>query len=604
MDFRDTLLEKLKFPFYSRQEVEIENAPESSQTSKPENLEQSYVTYDPFGTYSNNQLGQLQVLSANKNEMIRKWRESSYLSKVDTALGEICNESIVYDEVEDPIKINLSDIELPDEIKTMVEDSFDNILYMLDFNERGDDLFKQWYVDGQLNIEVVYDNSRLRDGINKLLLISPFNFNQFIDEKSRTRKYYYGEITNTNIQQKIKNNEEVYTEEQICHINSGIWSMDKKFPISPLNKAMKPINQLNLIEDSLVIARITKSTEKRAFFIPTGNLNKAKAEEYMRSLINKYRQKKVYNTDSGTVENRNRSISVLEDFWFPVGKDGTGPRVENLAGTAPGFVSFEDVDYFVNEVYKSLNIPLNRRAPDSRQTLGNTVDIEKDELKFFKMILKLRRRFNNIFIDLLKKDVLAKRIMSLEDWNLIQEKIKFTYANSNEYSEIKNNQIMSMRVDSATSATQLIEGGLLSKKYIQTNILRLTEEEIQEIAEQNAIDAGEALNKQASDEFGGDYTVTPRSNDVDMGGGEPEEESPEIPSETGGAPTGGAPEAGAPEAGAPTMGAAESFRRFYDKDKLIVENVNPLILQNLEEGDIISDGNTQLRYTNGLLERV
>jgi hypothetical protein len=219
-------------------------------------------------------------------------------------------------------------------------------------------------------------------------------------------------------------------------------------------------------------------------------------------LIMKYRQKQVYNTDTGTMENKNRAISILEDFFFPMDAQGQGPSVEILPGTTQGFATFEDVDYFVNKVYKALNIPVNRRAPDSRTTIGNQIDIEKDELKFFKFILKLRRKFNNLFIDLLKKDLLSMNVMSLADWNIIQEKIKFTYANSNEYSEIKHNQIMSMRIDAANSALGLVEPGLISERYIQENILRLTDEEIEDIkrerfAEQNG-------GEKEEEEFGGE----------------------------------------------------------------------------------------------------
>jgi hypothetical protein len=601
----DYISERLKFPFYSRQEADLQNSPETTETAKPEQVESTYVQYDPFASYSSSQFSQQTIWSANKNDMIKKWREASYLPEVDAAVTEIANEAIVYDEIEDPIKLNLSDVDLPDEIKEKMEDSFDNILYLLDFNERGDELFKQWYIDGQLNLEVVFDNARLREGIQKLVLLSPFNFNQFMDVTTKQKKYYYGDITATNVQLKLKNNENVFYDEQITSINSGLWSMDRKFPISYLNKAMKAINQLTLIEDSLVIYRITRSPEKRAFYIATGNLPKAKAEEYMRSLISKYRQKRIYNTDQGTIENKNRSISILEDFWFPVGKDGQGTRVESIAGQSPNFTSFEDVDYFVNKVYRSLGIPVNRRAPDSRLTIGNNIDIEKDELKFFKFILKLRRKFNNLFTDLLKKDLIAKSVMSLEDWNIIQEKIKYAYANSNEYSEIKNNQIISMRVDSANSAAGLLESKMISKKYIQKNILRLTDEEIKEIAEDNALEAG---TKKPEEEFGGsdfgeDYDIRPREFEPTPGSETPEETpAPETPSEKA-APAGAAAPAANPTKPIGAGGAAEGIKLTVGGKTMLAERVfNKRILKNLKEGDVISNGTVHLKVINGKLE--
>jgi hypothetical protein len=495
------LLEKLKFPFYSHAEVLQQTSLDTTLTTPPEKMEYQTLSYNPFGASTNSNFNQQSIFSLNRNEAISKWRGISFLPEVNQAIREISNEAIVYDEVDDPISLNLNDIDLPEEIKTKVVDSFSKILYMLDFSEKGDELFKQWYVDGGLHFEVVYNNARMREGIKQLILLTPFNFVRFIDEITKEPRYMYSE-TGSYIPQRITDDSKIYQEEQITSINSGEWNIDKRFPVSYLDPAIKTINQLSLIEDTLVIHRITRSVEKRMFKIPIGKLAKSKAEEYMRSLIMKYRQKQVYNTDTGTMENKNRAISILEDFFFPMDAQGQGPSVEILPGTTQGFATFEDVDYFVNKVYKALNIPVNRRAPDSRTTIGNQIDIEKDELKFFKFILKLRRKFNNLFIDLLKKDLLSMNVMSLADWNIIQEKIKFTYANSNEYSEIKHNQIMSMRIDAANSALGLVEPGLISERYIQENILRLTDEEIEDIkrerfAEQNG-------GEKEEEEFGGE----------------------------------------------------------------------------------------------------
>ena len=592
MGFQENLFEKLKFNFYSNKEAEIISVPEISTTSVPEEQEMGQVGYDPFSSSVMN-INKAAELTNNKNEMIQKWRASSYQAKVDSALNEICSEAIVFDEIEPPIKINLTEIELPDTIKDTIEESFQNILYMLDFNKKGIELFRQWYVDGQLNFEVVYDNNRIRDGIKKIILLSPFNFNSYYDVKTGTTKYYFGDInSNKHKLQSDSKEDRVFLEEQITHINSGYWSMDRKFPISKLNKAMKPINQLNLIEDSLVLARITKATEKRAFYIPTGKLNKAQAEEYIRSVISRYRQKRVYNIDSGTVENRSRTISVLEDFFFPVGADGQGPRVENIAGTAPGFTSFEDVDMFVNEVYTALGVPLNRRNKDNRITQGNQIDIEKDELKFFKQIIQERRKFNELFVDLLKKDLLAKNVLKIQDWILIQEKINFIYSSSNEYSEIKNNQIITMRVEAANAATQLVDNGYYSKKWVQKNILRLTDEDIQEIDNDNAIANGESLDKEAANTFGDGYTAIPRSNRSFTNKPEPKMEEPSDLEQT-------TPE---PETKPTEGGAVENV--MLKNDNLLVEKLNPMILSNLEEGDIITNGEIQLKYTNGKLEKI
>jgi len=569
----DMLSEGLKFTFYGKKEAELETLNDTSQISTEKEMESPYISYNPFQSQSLNSYGQ-QDQSTNKNESIMRWRQSAYLPEVEQAVSEVANEAIVYDEIEETIKLNLSDIELPDMIKDKMVESFEKILYLLDFNEKGDDLFKQWYVDGELNVESVFDNERIRDGIKKLILLTPFNFNTAITPTGE-KKYYYGDS--------VKDTKKVYSDEQITHINSGIPSLDKKFHLSYLNLAMKSINQLNLMEESLVIARITKSTEKRAFYIPTKGLNKYKAEEFMQSIMNKYRQKKIYNSDSGTVENRSRSISVLEDFWFPVDASGNGPKIENIAGTAPGFTSFEDVDYLVNKVYRSLKVPISRRAPDQRMSLNNQVDIEKDELKFFKFVLKLRRRFNNLFVDLLKKEVLARKLMNVEDWIKIQEKIKFSYANSNEYSEIKNNQILDMRIGTANNADSLVGNGYLSKVYVQECILRLTDEEIKQIDQQNAIagaskEEDEFGNDVQNSEFKDDYDVSRRGSSPPRGGSFSEMGEPPTPDkklET--KPT------------SPEGVAAES------------KSINDTMLSILQEGDIITNGTDKMKFEKGKL---
>jgi hypothetical protein len=524
----NNLLEKLKFPFYAEDDAafDITYSEVSSQTSVPQQQEDSAYSFNPFGSYTNSDFNMQMQSVYNKNEMIRRWREISFLPEVTSAIDEICNEAIVYDEVENAISLNLSDIDLPDSIKDKMQDSFTKINYLLDFYERGDELFRQWYVDGTLNFEVVYNNDRMREGIKKLILLSPVNFNCYIDKESGVKKYYFSFVDSRSNNTLPKDEDKVFLEEQITNINSGLWNIDKSFPISYLNPAIKTINQLSNIEDTLVIHRLTKSIEKRIFKIPTKNLPKTKAEEYIRSLMMKYRQKKVYNTDLGIIENKNRSISVLEDFWIPVDKDGSSMSIENLPAVAQNFTSFEDVDYFVTKLYKALKVPLNRRLADSKLTQGNQIDIEKEELKFFKFILKLRRKFNNIFIDLLKKDLIAKKVLSLEEWRTIQDKIKFNYANSNQYTEIKNNQIISMRVDTANSAMGLVDAKLMSKLYVQTNILKLTDDDIEQINTENT-EATEETQPQEEEDMFSDFSKPEKVNSREPIEPEQEEPTPE-----------------------------------------------------------------------------
>lgn len=496
------LLEKLKKAFFSDQEAEIEKKKSSSQTSSQENVEVDYINYDPFAAYHTGITNQYNVTALKfsmLNKYITKWREISMYPEVDEAVQEIQTEAIVYDELNPPVELDLEEVELSDGVKNKVIDSFDKILYMLNFDEFGDDLFRQWYVDGQLNVECVYDNNNLKKGLQKLVLLSPYNL--FKIKKEGKIFYFYNHNPSYKPEDDLKNSDRVFKQEQLVRIVSGIWSIDKKIPLSFLHKAVKPINQLALIEDALVIYRLTRAPEKRVFYIDTGRLPKTKAEEYVKNLIRKYRQKKIYNVETGDVENKSKSISILEDFWFPTTSDGKGTKVDMLQGVQSNFSDIEDIDYFLKKVYRALNVPNTRRDPENRISIGNTIDVERAEIKFFKFVLKLRKRFNNLFIELLKRDVLAQKIMRLEEWEQIKSGIQFKYANSNEYSAIKKLQVIEMKLGIAGSATSMLEEDLVSKKWIQRECMGFTEEEMDDIAKEREEEKKEA----AEDEelFGG-----------------------------------------------------------------------------------------------------
>jgi hypothetical protein len=593
----DTLFEELKRPFYSEREAQFEKFKNSSQMTKEFDLETQHISFNPFGSYVHNQMGDASSNVAKYDDMVRKWRDVAQLPEVDGALNEITGEAIVFDEIDQPIALNLDDIELSEPIKDKIRDSFEHILFMLDFNEKGEELFRQWYVDGTLNVEVVYNNRKPKDGILKLVLLPPFNIYKFKGEESAKVKWYINTKPTYNMLRDLEDSEKSFYDEQITQITSGQTTPDKKMWVSALQKAVKAVNQLYLLEDSLVIYRLTRSPEKRVFYIDTGNLPKAKAEEYVKNLIMKYRQKKVYDTEKGTVENKNKAVSILEDFWFPVNAAGKGTKVETLAGLQPSFTGFDDVNYFIDKVYKALNIPANRRLnKENRMTIGSGIDIEKDEMNFFKFIQRLRRRFNNLFVDLLKKDLLAKQVMTLEDWKKIQEKIKFKYADSNEISTIKKMQIWQIKIDTAGAALPLVDVQVVDNVWIQKEILRLTDEEIQEMAARIAAKGGAAgaLGDMGGEGGGG--------GGGDMAGGG----TPEGYEEVGGeAPPEAAPEGSegtpAPAAeGAPP--AAGGGGRFKQKQK--ESGLSQNILNNLMEGDIITNGTRKLKYVKGRFQEV
>jgi len=580
-----TLDEKLDKQFYSDKEAMLDRNKNSTQIVTPSDIEDTSIYYDPFSGYSNHMIQNSLGAAASYNDMVRKWREISNLPEVDKALLEITSEAVVFDEIDNVVSLNLDELEIPETIKAKITSSFDKILYLLDFNEKGEELFRQWYVDASLNFEVVYNNRNQKDGIQKLCLLAPYNIYKFKNENSSEIRWYINSKTSYNPAKDIEDAEKTYYDEQFCQITSGKLSADKKFYQSHLQKAMKAINQLYLLEDTLIIARITKSTEKRIFYIDTGNLPKAKAEEYIRNLIQKYRQKKVYNTELGTIENKNKSISVLEDFWFPVTAAGKGTRVENLQGISTNFSGFDDVNYFSEKVWESLNVPLTRRNKEAKVDIASNISIERDEMNFYKFILMLRRRFNNLFVDLLKKDLLAKQVMKLQDWNKIQEKIKFKYASSNDISLFKKMQINQVKMDAAGAALTLLDSGILSKRYIQSKILGLTDEEIQEIESESGAPAGagtDALGNMA-------------------GGSMPAGSTPPGYEEVGGAP---APEGGAEgEAPVEEPPAEEEKPKKRFQQKAREGKKNDDIMKLLREGDILTDGERKLIFKNGKLEK-
>jgi len=456
----------------------------SSQVSKPSEYEEPLYYYDFFDILNwAKEIQPPEATIAQQNKLIKTWRQVALHPEVENAIEEIVNEAIANDTMDTIVDINLDDVDLPEKVKKQILERWDKIYYMLNFEEKGIDLFKQWFIDGQLNIECVYDEKNLKKGIQKLILLTPFNLYSFKDPKTGKLYHYYlkpGQSPKGDIND-LKKAERIFTEEQLVKIVSGIWNISKTVPFSYLHKVVKPVNQLNLIEDALVVFRITRSPEKRVFYIDVGRLPKTKAEEYIQHLIRKYRQKLIYNFETGTLENRPRSISILEDFWFPISANNKGTRVETLPSSAPNIGDLEDIKYFLRKIYRALNVPWNRVESDSRVQISNGLDIEKEELKFYKFILKLRKQFSILFYELLKRELIASNIIDVDTWERIRNSIKFRYNTSNPLSMIKYLQELDLKMSIAGTALSFVSEGLLSKNWIRKHIFRMSDEEFEEI---------------------------------------------------------------------------------------------------------------------------
>ncbi len=492
------LFERLKKPFYFDKELAIKKSVKSSRTSTEIDIEDpgSCLT-EQFFSYS--MRGDILYSLEYRDNLIQQWRDMALMcSECDEAINEIVTEAVVYSDSEPSIKINLDKIEMPAKIKKKIHKAFERILNLLNWELRGDELFRQWYTDGILNIESVYNNTHLDEGIYALVVLTPFGFMKIKEERTGKEMYFYQNRegyggSNTGItssamalQQAYDTSDEVFEPEQISQVFSGLWSQDKLFSMSHLAKASKIVNQLRLIEDSLVIHRITRAPEKKVFYVDTGNLPKGKAEEYVKGLITRYRQKRTYNVDTGDIVENPKEINVLEDFWMPRMGGSRGTEIDMIQGSDASLEEIADLDYFAKKLYRALNVPrLRRDYMESRAVYSPNLDLEREELRFHKYIMKLRRQFNRIFLDLMKKQLLATNVLSVQDWLLLEDNIIFDWLNDNEISQVKALQVWEGRMNIASTATQLFDYKLLSRDWVRKKILMFTDAEIRDMEKAN-----------------------------------------------------------------------------------------------------------------------
>lgn len=440
-------------------------------------------------------------------ELVNKYREMSLHPEVDGAIDDIINEAIVVEENEKTVKINLESLaNVPDKIKKMITDEFENILTMLDFNEKGYDLFKRWYVDGRLYFQAIIDITAPEAGISELRYIDPRKIkkvreikktrqqlgagqngpasiektevaNEFFmfSEKGFTAKAASGGLQN-NSTQGVR-----ITKDSVLHVTSGVLDPAASIILSHLHKAIKPLNQLRAIEDASVIYRLSRAPERRVFNIDVGNLPKMKAEQYMKDVMNKYKNKIVYDASTGEIRDDRKFMTMLEDFWLPK-RDGKGTTIDVLpAGQNLG--EMRDVEYFQKKLYKSLNVPESRLDQESTFMIGQSSEVTRDEVKFAKFIDRLRARFNHLFLGALGKQLVLKGILQSSEWDMFVQNIKFDYARDNFYSELKDSQILGARAQTL-ALIQPFVGTYVSHKWVRKEVMRQTEQEMQDMDQQ------------------------------------------------------------------------------------------------------------------------
>ncbi len=448
----------------------------------------SYLNYEPFNSYYSSALSSKNwdALANNLNKFIQETRRLADNPFVESAITEIVNEAIIQNDYEPCMNLNIDELEASDKIKEKIMNEWQYILNLINWEDEARDLFKQFYIDGQLNLNIIFDNEKKENGIAAVMILSPYNFFSYTNPETKETYYFYSVDVKPNftVESGFKDAKEVYQEEEIARAVSGIWSQDRAVPISYLTRCQKVANQLSLLEDSMIIFRITRAPEKRVFYIYTGRLPKTKAEEYVKSLISKYRQKKIYNQDTGLIQNQPTTLSILDDYWFPVGENEKGTKVENLPGQSPDMGQLFDVQYFKKKLLQSLKVPVNRLDDEARLVLGNTVDIEKEEIKFIKFVEGLQRNFSKIFLHLLKVQLIAKKIFNLEEWEKYKHLIKINFAKNNLFEETKHLQTLNQRIEAAQGVVNLLDAGLISKDWLYKEILRLDDDQIKEMQKQ------------------------------------------------------------------------------------------------------------------------
>ena len=442
-------------------------------------------------------------------QMIRKYRGVAVHPEVDNAIEDIVNESIVGSDDTDPISLTLEDVDFPENIKKQVQEEFTNVLGMLNFEENGHDIFRRWYVDGRIYHHLVVDEKNEKAGIQDIRFIDAMKIRKMKEVKKKKDP-----LTNADIID-IVNEYYVYQEkpgqqkdavkftlDSISYVTSGLLDETRKKVVSHLHKSIKPINQLRMMEDSLVIYRLARAPERRIFYIDVGNLPKGKAEEYMKNIMTKYRNKLVYDAQNGELRDDRKHMSMLEDFWLPRREGGRGTEISTLPG-GENLGQIDDIVYFQKRVYRALNVHISRLEQEAQFSLGRSNEISRDEVKFQKFIDRLRKKFSHLFLNILKKQLILKKIITDADWDNHKMHFKIDYARDNYFAESKESEILKERIQTLDMMQQYV-GDYYTKDWVMRNVLKFSEEDMknmeQDVEDENKEKADEIDNIESDNE--------------------------------------------------------------------------------------------------------
>ena len=426
-----------------------------------------------------------------ENDLIRRYRDIAIQPECDSAIEDIVSEGIASNEYDAPVALRLDRLEYSSKVKKRINEEFDRVLQLLDFNIKGHDIFRRWYVDGRIYYHKVIDKKEPRKGIKELRYIDPRKIKKVrevikdrpdpvtgIDKQKQTLEYYlYNEkvVDNSATPQSALK----ITTDSIAFCPSGLVDQTKGSVLSYLHKAIKPVNQLRMIEDALVIYRISRAPERRIFYIDVGNLPKIKAEQYLKDVMSRYRNKLVYDASTGEIRDDRNHMSMLEDFWLPRREGGRGTEITTLPGGS-NLGEIEDIVYFQRKLYRSLNVPMSRIEAEQNFSIGRSTEITRDELKFSKFVQRLRKKFSALFHDVLRTQLVLTGVIAEEEWDKIKEHIQYDFLQDGHFAELRDAEILRERIDMLGQVEPYV-GNFFSKSWVRKNILHQTQQEIEEI---------------------------------------------------------------------------------------------------------------------------
>ena len=452
-----------------------------------------------YGTYVD-----LEGKAKNEGELVTKYRQMALQPECDSAVQDVVNEAIVVTEDSGPVEIVLDKLDYPENIKKKIHEEFEAVMKLLDFNNNAYDLFRKWYVDGRLYHHIVIDEKNPRQGIKDLRYIDPRKIRKIKESlkekdarngatvfKGMNEYYLYnaGGVNSSNQAQGVK-----IAKDSISYCHSGLLDERNSMIYSYLHKAIKPLNQLRMLEDAVVIYRLARAPERRVFYIDVGNLPKMKAEQYMRDMMVKHKNKLIYDASTGEVRDDRKFMTMLEDFWLPRREGGRGTEITTLPG-GQSLGEMDDVDYFRRKLYKSLNVPITRMDAENQFNLGRASEITRDELKFNKFVMRLRNRFSILFSDLLEIQLALKGVITRGEWKEMKQDIYYDFQEDNHFTELKDTEIMQGRLQILGEVDNFV-GKYFSEDWIRKNVLRMTEEEIKDEQKQIDKEADEAPDEE------------------------------------------------------------------------------------------------------------